>query len=208
MPGTKALQARKVVTRLDSTTLFHSSSWKSTSALRLLMPAELIRICGLANFAFTSLPRRATSLSLVMSAVKVSTLPFRVPATLSSFALLRPTSAMLAPAPEIICAIASPKPPLPPTITAVLPVRSIFMSRNFLWRKNSALGVGFQEEPARAGNNGGGGHSVHHHRPVVVGLLQDLTEHHRRHEAGKVAQHVHGRRHGRGVLLADLDAGD
>src|SRR5579871_2462402 len=208
MPGTKALQARKVVTRLESTTLWNSLSVKSVTDLRILMPAELIRICGFLNLALTSPASRLTSLSLVISAVKVSTVPplaFSSPATLSSFAWLRPTSAMAAPAPDKVCAMASPRPPEPPTMIAVLPVRSIFTCETFF--EKSALGVRFQEEPAESGHDRRSRHGVHHHRPVVVGVLQDFAEHHRGDEAGKIAQHVHGRGDGGSVLLADLHAG-
>jgi len=42
------------------------------------------------------------------------------------------SSAMAAPASDKVCAMASPRPPEPPTITAVLPVRSIFTRQTFL----------------------------------------------------------------------------
>src|SRR5450432_3657443 len=175
MPGTKALQARKVVTRLESTTLWNSASVKSVMLLRILIPAELIRICGFLNLAFTSLARRATSLSLVMSAVKLSTVPplaLRSPATLFSLSLLRPTSAILAPAPDKVCAMASPRPPEPPTITAVLPLRSIFMEPSGV-ELILAFGVGLEEQPATRRYDRRGGHGIHHDRPVVVGVLEN-----------------------------------
>src|SRR5882757_1500985 len=196
MPGTKALQARKVLTRLESTTLDHSLRVNSVTLLRILMPALLIRICGLGNLALTFSASLATSLSLVTSAVKLSTTPplaLSPSATLFSLSWLRPTRAILAPAPDSVWAMASPKPPLPPTITAVLPLRSIFTGQSFsIGIAISTLGVGLNEQPAGGGHDRGGCHSIHHGGPIVVGVLQDETEHHRRHEACEIAQHVHG----------------
>ena len=176
------------------------------------MPAELIRICGFLNLALTSVASRLTSLSLVMSAVKVSTLPplaFSSPATLSSLPWLRPTSAIWAPAPESVCAMASPRPPEPPTMIAVLPLRSIFTC------KPSCL----REKIRRATCPGRGTASRPRTRRTQPPWcaepcssfgwcdLQNDPAHHRRDKAGEIAQHVHGGGNGRGILLADLDAG-
>src|SRR6185437_12774876 len=130
IPGTNTRHIRKVEIRLASSTLRNSSRVKSTRFFLRLMPALLIRICGFPNRLLTASPNLATSSSRVTSATYNSaTAPCaaRLSRTASMRARSRATNAICAPASARDFAIASPRPRLPPVITAVRPFKSIFM---------------------------------------------------------------------------------
>src|SRR5579863_1442130 len=220
MPGTNARHMRNVEIRLVSSTLRNSSSVKSTRFLRTLIPALLIKICALPNLAFTASATAPTWSSLVTSATKMSAVaPLAAISsrTCSSRARSRATSAICAPAPASAFAIASPRPRLPPVITAVRPFRSICIPRLFLSRSAKTIlskrnrfrterrcfvqqslpprRFGIEIDPARRRNHRCAGHCLDQQIPAFDSATHSIEyhpPHNRRNKCSQISKHIHG----------------
>src|SRR6266702_629856 len=125
--GWTACEHRNALVRLVVITLFHSASSSACGGLRMLMPALLTRMSIPPSSSLTRATIAATAaLSVTSATTEMALAPLRSNSTTAAadFASLRPTIAIAAPASANPLAMPSPMPPLPPVITATLPMRS------------------------------------------------------------------------------------
>src|SRR5579883_2866215 len=115
----KTRQARRVPVRLVSRMAFHSASETSSVGLRLVVPAEFTRICTGPSAAVTSARSCSSDFALVTSQATGRERRPRLsisPAICRTSSARRPVATTFAPA--------RARPLVPPTTTAVRPVRS------------------------------------------------------------------------------------